>query len=55
MNKLFFILSIIILTVTTLFSQTEHHLKNLKQLTHGGDNAEAYFSPNSKFVSFQSN
>ena len=38
------------------FSQTsEPHLKNIKQLTHGGDNAEAYFSPNGKFVSFQSN
>jgi Tol biopolymer transport system component len=33
----------------------EKHLKNLKQLTYGGDNAEAYFSPNGKFVSFQSN
>lgn len=33
----------------------EPHLKNIKQLTFGGDNAEAYFSPNGKFVSFQSN
>lgn len=33
----------------------EKHLKNLKQLTFGGDNAEAYFSPNGKFASFQSN
>jgi len=38
------------------FSQdSEPHLKNLTQLTHGGDNAEAYFSPDGKFVSFQSN
>jgi Tol biopolymer transport system component len=41
------------------FSQStetnEKHLKNLKQLTFGGDNAEAYFSPNGKFLSFQSN
>lgn len=36
------------------FSQ-EKHLKNLKQLTHGGDNAEAYFSPDGKYASFQSN
>lgn len=36
------------------FSQ-EKHLKNLKQLTHGGDNAEAYFSPDGKSASFQSN
>ncbi len=55
MNKLFFVLSILLLTGKTLLSQTERHLKNLKQLTHGGDNAEAYFSPNGKFVSFQSN
>lgn len=33
----------------------EPHLKNIRQLTYGGDNAEAYFSPNGKFVSFQSN
>lgn len=40
----------------TAFSQNkEPHLKNLKQLTFGGDNAEAYFSPNGKYVSFQSN
>ncbi len=30
------------------------HLKNLRQLTFGGDNAEAYFSFNSKNLSFQS-
>lgn len=33
----------------------EKHLKNLKQLTFGGDNAEAYFSPNGKYACFQSN
>lgn len=33
----------------------EKHLKNLKQLTYGGDNAEAYFSPDGKSASFQSN
>ena len=37
------------------FSQTEPHLKNLQMLTHGGDNAEAYFSFDGKFASFQSN
>lgn len=36
-------------------SQNETHLKNLTMLTHGGDNAEAYFSFNGKFASFQSN
>ena len=37
------------------FSQQEKHLHNLRMLTHGGDNAEAYFSFNGKFASFQSN
>lgn len=32
----------------------EKHLKNLRQLTFGGNNAEAYFSRNDKYVSFQS-
>ena len=36
-------------------SQNELHLKNLKMLTHGGDNAEAYFSYDNKNASFQSN
>lgn len=39
----------------SVFSQQEKHLKNLCMLTHGGDNAEAYFSFNGKFASFQSN
>src|SRR4051812_26829687 len=33
----------------------EVHLKNLRQLTYGADNAEAYWSFDSKFVTFQSN
>lgn len=33
----------------------EKHLKNLTQLTYGGDNAEAYFSFDGKHLSFQSN
>lgn len=40
---------------TSVSSQTEKHLKNLTMLTHGGDNAEAYFSFDGKFASFQSN
>lgn len=35
--------------------QAESHLKNIRQLTFGGDNAEAYWSPNSKWLTFQSN
>lgn len=33
----------------------EKHLANLRQLTFGGDNAEAYFSPDGKWLTFQSN
>lgn len=33
----------------------EVHLKNIRQLTFGGDNAEAYFSPCGKYLVFQSN
>ncbi len=32
----------------------EKHLRNIKQLTFGGENAEAYFSPNGKELIFQS-
>lgn len=38
-----------------LVAQNENHLINTKQLTFGGDNAEAYFSFDSKNLSFQSN
>ena len=33
----------------------ENHLRNVRKLTFGGDNAEAYWSPNSKKLVFQSN
>ena len=55
------LLSILFFISTGLaFSQNtegrkETHLKNLRQLTFGGDNAEAYFSPDSKKLSFQTN
>jgi TolB protein len=39
----------------TFFAQTEKHLRNVRQLTWGGDNAEAYFSPDGKKLTFQSN
>src|SRR5437016_1472118 len=32
----------------------EKHLRNIKQLTFGGENAEAYFSPDGKKLIFQS-
>ncbi|MCB0522363.1 MAG: PD40 domain-containing protein [Lewinellaceae bacterium] len=34
--------------------EQEKHLKNVKQLTNGGDNAEAYFSFDNKYLTFQS-
>lgn len=36
-------------------AQNEKHLRNLTMLTHGGDNAEAYFSFDGRYASFQSN
>lgn len=42
-------------TTAQLQYPEEKHFKNLKQLTFGGDNAEAYWSFDSKMVSFQSN
>jgi TolB protein len=36
-------------------SKPEKHFKNLRQITFGGDNAEAYFSPDGKKLSFQTN
>lgn len=41
--------------ILALVAQKETHLKNIKQLTFGGDNAEAYWSFDSKKLSFQSN
>jgi len=38
-----------------LAGKSEKHLKNIRQLTFGGDNAEAYWSFNGKSVTFQSN
>jgi len=34
-------------------SAQEGHLSNIKKLTFGGDNAEAYFSPDGKFLTMQ--
>src|SRR5215213_4636506 len=59
MKYLYFIF-IIILCVNTFAQNTplavegEKHLKNIKQLTFGGENAEAYFSFDGKKLIFQS-
>lgn len=39
----------------SLLYPNEKHLKNIRQLTFGGDNAEAYFSFDDKMIVFQSN
>jgi Tol biopolymer transport system component len=36
------------------WGQSNQHLDNLKQLTHGGQNAEAYWAPDGKRLIFQS-
>ena len=38
----------------TTTPQTDRHLKNIIQLTNGGENAEAYFSPDGSHLIFQS-
>ena len=39
--------------VNTIHYPQEKHLKNIKQLTFGGDNAEAYWSFDNKKLVFQ--
>lgn len=50
MKKILF--SVLTLSITMLSAQ-ETHLKNIKKLTFGGDNAEAYFSPDGKNLTLQ--
>lgn len=45
----------VLIAQETLQYPGEKHLKNIRQLTFGGDNAEAYWSFDGKMVSFQSN
>lgn len=47
--------SVASVSADTLKYPQEKHLSNVRQLTFGGDNAEAYWSFNSKMLSFQSN
>lgn len=42
-----------LLGISTLYFSQEKNLKNITKLTFGGDNAEAYFSPNSKMLTMQ--
>lgn len=54
-NMRFYLFYVALFIYDASFSQNEMHLKNLTMLTHGGDNAEAYFSFDGKKASFQSN
>jgi TolB protein len=61
MKKLYFVIILIITFLSTIAAQTdvllvkgEKHFKNIKQLTFGGENAEAYFSFDGKQLIFQS-
>ena len=40
-------------TTPALLYESENHLSNMRQLTFGGDNAEAYFSTDGKKIVFQ--
>ena len=42
-----------ILFADTILYPEEKHFKNVQQLTFGGDNAEAYFSFDGKWIIFQ--
>ncbi len=52
MNQRNFLLSLLMISGLSLSAQ-EHHLRNIQKLTFGGDNAEAYFSPDSKKLTLQ--
>lgn len=61
MKNLYLAIVVIITLVSSILAQNatlefagERHLKNIKQLTFGGENAEAYFSSNGKHLTFQS-
>lgn len=61
MNKLYLVIVIIIVSLSNAVAQSkplavegEQHLENIKQLTFGGENAEAYFSFDGKRLIFQS-
>ncbi len=61
MKKLYFVIVVIITLLSTTLAQQnslavagERHLTNIKQLSFGGENAEAYFSFDGKQLIFQS-
>jgi Tol biopolymer transport system component len=52
MNK-FFLTLLLFLSAFSAASAQEKHLANIKKITFGGDNAEAYFSPDGSKLSLQ--
>src|SRR5258708_23360116 len=61
MKNLYVVIVVIIVLLSNVFAQDnplavagERHLRNIKQLTFGGQNAEAYFSFDGKKLIFQS-
>jgi Tol biopolymer transport system component len=55
MKKVSLLIISIIASFHASHAQESNYLKNIRQLTFGGDNAEAYFSPDGKRLVFQSN
>jgi TolB protein len=55
LNFLVFFFALSTIAINAQAPANERHLKNIRQLTFGGDNAEAYWSPDSKWLTFQSN
>jgi len=49
-----FVFALPAITAQTPAPTVEKHLRNIRQLTHGGENAEAYFSPDGRRLIFQS-
>ena len=47
------IISLLFLCFSAFFFSQEKNLRNIQKLTFGGDNAEAYFSPDSKKLTLQ--
>ncbi|MDP1677718.1 MAG: M28 family peptidase [Bacteroidota bacterium] len=44
---------VLLFVTVSLFAQTERHFSNIKQITFGGSNAEAYFSADGKQLIYQ--
>ncbi|HRN94313.1 MAG TPA: M20/M25/M40 family metallo-hydrolase [Chitinophagales bacterium] len=53
MNNYLASLLVLLFVTSQSYSQENSSFKNLRQLTFGGDNAEAYFSPNGKMLTMQ--